>query len=61
MHIISHKLAQQAKQLSNIECVPLPHNNVNIIINDNHVNANVGKVAKKCYHSIQARKYLQAK
>jgi hypothetical protein len=55
MHITCHKMAQQAKQLAKVKYIPLPHNNVNLTINDNHVNENVAKVAKKCYHSIHAR------
>ena len=61
MHRIAHNLAQRAKRLTDIAYIPLPHNNVNLTINDHHVNANVNKTVKKCYHSIHARQFLQQK
>jgi hypothetical protein len=39
----------------------MPHNLVNFLINDYYINANAGKIAKKCYHSINARSFLQTK
>ena len=61
MHRLAHILAQQAKAMRDVQYIPMPHNRVNFTINDYYVNANVCKVAKKCYSSINARRFLQAK
>jgi hypothetical protein len=61
MHRVAHKLAQQAKDMRDVQYMPMPHNRVNLTINEHYVNANVCKVAKKCHSSINARKFLQAK
>ena len=61
MHMISHKLSQEAKSMLDIQYIPMTHNKIQLIINDHPVLANVCKTAKKYYHSIQARRFLQEK
>ena len=61
MHRLAHILAQQAKDMRDVKYIHMPHNRVNLTINDHHVIANVCKIAKKCYSSINARRFLQAK
>jgi hypothetical protein len=61
MHKLAHTLAQQAKSMRDIKYFPMPHNQVNVIINEHYVNANLCKIAKKCYSSINTRSFLQTK
>ena len=61
MHRLAHNLVQQAKDMRDVQYIPMLHNRVNLTINEYHVIANVCKVAKKCYSSINARSFLQTK
>ena len=39
MHMFAHHLSQEAKKTKDVPYINMPHNNVNIIINDQHVNS----------------------
>lgn len=47
IHKIAHNRVQHAKPLEDILDIPMPHNRVNMSINEHHVNANVRKIVLK--------------
>jgi hypothetical protein len=61
MNIIADSLTKESKQFQPTPYIEVPSNQVNLIINDEYILANIAQTCKKCYHSIDARDYYKQK
>ena len=60
LNVMADILTKEAQYLQDKkDYIPLPTNNVNLILNQEYINSKYSPMTKKAYHSINFRQYLQ--